>query len=121
MHFAIYYARRFPAGEEKGSRRWGMIDEGSTPPTPEELEHEFGCMHSGEWPYEDQPDKDICERLFHDTNTDKSRCWFGQDKAAKVGHTSMSIGDVVAIEDRFYQCMPCGFDRINAPQGVGAN
>lgn len=121
MHFAIYYTRHFSAGEEKGSRRWGMIDERSTPPTPEELESEFGCMYSGEWANpEGWEDKAICEELFHDTNTDKSDRWFGQDKAAEVGHTSMSVGDVVAIEDRFYQCIPCGFARINAPQGVEA-
>jgi len=44
---------------------------------------------------------DICEKVFHDQNSDKPRNW-----------RSMSVGDIVQIDTKYYLCDSLGFKEI---------
>jgi len=116
MKYAVYYSRHIETEEgetDRGFRRWIMAQPTTPAPTPEELEHEFGCMFKDDNHGLDiMTDDDILDMLFADLNIRPER-YFGQARAREVGHTSISVGDVVALEDRFFQVMPFGFRRIN--------
>lgn len=62
-----------------------------------------------------QDDLAICERLFEATNIGNllsSKEAQARIKASKAHHTSMSVGDVVQIDSKFYLCADCGFKDV---------
>jgi hypothetical protein len=59
------------------------------------------------------PDLRKCEQIYYQLNIDPNEYVDQANlKKLKVGHTSMSIGDICVIGESWYQVMPIGFEEI---------
>ena len=57
-------------------------------------------------------DLEICELVFANTNLYQGEVWDAlQPLPAERTHTSLSVGDVVVVDGRAYECAFFGFDR----------
>jgi|18_taG_2_1085343.scaffolds.fasta_scaffold14868_3 hypothetical protein len=71
-------------------------------------------------------DKEICERLYSILNRDYEHP-LGTKKIQdrlkdnKVHHTSMSVGDVIKINNSFYICRKMGFSKIIQDEELSAD
>ena len=72
-------------------------------PTPAEVQAEYRLFWSGEVPDETTPDD-----IFRKFNLIRTPLRLPPG----VNHTSMSVGDIVALGDEFYICMPFGWDKL---------
>ncbi|HKT03047.1 MAG TPA: hypothetical protein VJT31_26255 [Rugosimonospora sp.] len=65
------------------------------------------------------PDHAVCEQVFRLLNIgDDPEVGTPDPRAVAYrqrGHRSMSPGDVVSVDDRFYACASAGFDPIDPP------
>lgn len=62
-------------------------------------------------------DTALLEALFHATNMAEGPYWQVIEPVLPPDrtHTSLSVGDYVAVEDRVYRCAFFGWDRVDAP------
>jgi hypothetical protein len=69
-----------------------------------ELEFDFGTA----------TDLEICERVFINTNRYEGKVWDALQPVMPEGrpHTSLSVGDKVAIDGREYVCSEIGFTLV---------
>lgn len=72
-------------------------------PTPEEVEREYKLFWSGEVPDDTSPDD-----IFVKFNLIEGRVRLPPG----IKHTSMSVGDIVQLNDQFYICMPLGWEKL---------
>ena len=57
-------------------------------------------------------DLEICELAFAHTNLYQGQLWDAlQPLPAERTHTSLSVGDVVVVDGRAYECASIGFNR----------
>ena len=76
--------------------------------------------------YDFKTDKEICERLYSILNRDYEHP-LGTKKIQdrlkdnKVHHTSMSVGDVIKINNSFYICRKMGFSKIIQDEELSAD
>lgn len=77
-------------------------------PTREEFERYYMQMCE----FEDDRGDITPEDIFEVLNTNEMLQEVIQPKAAIVGHTSMSVGDILEINGEFYICRYVGWERI---------
>lgn len=65
-------------------------------------------------------DTALLEALFHATNMAEGLYWQVLEPVLPPDrtHTSLSVGDYVAVEDRVYRCAFFGWDRVEQPPVV---
>ena len=57
-------------------------------------------------------DLEICEMVFANTNLYRGQVWDAlQPLPTDRTHTSLSVGDVVLVDGRAYECASFGFER----------
>ena len=61
------------------------------------------------------------EDIFEMLNTNEGLKDLLQFKAAVIGHTSMSVGDIVEINGKYYICRDIGWEEIFREERPGAN
>jgi hypothetical protein len=79
----------------------------------EDIERDYGLMWSGSAVIEAV--ELYLEFLFGNLQDDKTEAYFTQDDVLKLTphpHTSMSVGDIIAIDDEPWMCMPDRWWRI---------
>lgn len=72
-------------------------------PTRETLEEDYELFWSGEVPDDTSPDD-----IFAKFNLIEGRVRLPPG----IKHTSMSVGDIVQLDDQFYICMPIGWMKL---------
>jgi len=74
----------------------------------------------------DDPDLDVCEWMFWLLNVGDDPDYNNgvaqplADEYRFHGNRSLSVGDVVAVDDEFYACGRVGWVRIDTPEGITA-
>ena len=59
-------------------------------------------------------DEDICSEVFRATNLQCGDMWKAmQPLPANRTHTSLSVGDAVAVNGAIYKCLPSGWEMIS--------
>jgi hypothetical protein len=103
MQIKIYYWKN-----AKYTMRLGKSQE----PTPTQILSDYGLVYDHDridLPYGDEK---ICEKIFQEFNV---RDMIGQKVARAVGHTSMSVGDIIDLAGDAYIVEPIGFSKIELP------
>lgn len=72
-------------------------------PTPEKLAEDYEVFWEGEVPDNTTPDD-----IFVKFNLIEGRIRLPPG----IGHTSMSVGDIVQLNDNYYVCMPLGWQKL---------
>lgn len=80
-------------------------------PTYNQFKKDYALVYAARV-YAPESDLDICEDLYRQTNIGNADMILSQETARRVGHTSMSVGDIVKINTKYYICAIAGFDRI---------
>lgn len=99
MRIKVYYW--------KDIRHMTMVNFDGGTPSAEDIAKTYTLVYDHEVPVA-LTDDAICEQLFSLFN---QKDMIGQDVARKAGHTSMSIGDIVDLDGKYYICRSFGFDR----------
>jgi hypothetical protein len=64
--------------------------------------------------FDSAEDLDICEHMFHGTNTYGGAAWeILQPLPERRTHTSLSVGDYVVVDGRMYRCASIGWERTD--------
>jgi hypothetical protein len=84
-------------------------------PTPEQIKTDYLIVFdkqvrfTKDYPTWLEASRSICEQLYYDANVHDI---ISQKRARIVGHTSMSVGDIVIIGEGAWICAPMGFNPV---------
>lgn len=59
----------------------------------------------------DKSDEELCEMVFHQTNTYHGDFWDAHELPANRSHTALSVGDSVIIDGAEWTCEDFGFTK----------
>jgi len=81
-------------------------------PTPDQIKADYGLVYDHDRLNLPYGDEQICQSLFRQFNL---KDMIGQKVAKAVGHTSMSIGDIIDLAGDAYIVRSIGFSKVELP------
>jgi len=92
--------------------QYGMFSKPDKPPTEEDMETDYCKVLETEIEKPDSYDGEFLDYIFYILNWKPQR-WI-KERPFEVQHMSMSIGDIVSIDDKeSYICCPTGWEKLN--------